>query len=178
MQKIARTALIALAFAVTAAGAFVVAPVRAQEVQYLGSHRDWHTFTFTENGSQVCYMASKPTKEEGNYTSRGDVFLMVTHRPGDGSSNVVSIITGYTYQSGSAVRATIGDRTFEMFTDQDTAWARDGETDQAMVDAMKAGVNMVARGTSSRGTLTTDTYSLLGFTSAYQEIGEACGVSS
>src|SRR3546814_16732925 len=121
-----------------------------------------------ENGNKVCYMASKPTKEEGQYTSRGDVFLLVTHRPGENSRDVVSIITGYTYQSGSAVRATIGDRTFEMFTDQDTAWARDGQTDMAMVATMKAGTNLVARGTSSRGQTPTEPDRSLGFTTTYQ----------
>src|SRR3546814_11545879 len=93
MLKLARTALAGLALVVIATGAFVIGPAQAQEVQYLGSHRDWHTFTFMENGNKVCYMASKPTKEEGQYTSRGDVFLLVTHRPGDNSSDVVSIIT-------------------------------------------------------------------------------------
>lgn len=172
MLKLARTSLVAALLAVAAL------PASAQEPQPLDTHRDWHTFTFTENGNKVCYMITEPTREEGNYTSRGDVFLMVTHRPAENNVNVISVITGYTYQSGSQVRATIGDRTFEMFTNQDNAWARDSATDQAMVDAMKAGVNMVVRGTSSRGTLTTDTYSLLGFTDAYNQISQECGVAS
>jgi hypothetical protein len=33
---------------------------------------------------------------------------------------------------------------------------------------------MVIKGTSSRGTLTTDTYSLAGFTAAYNAIEQAC----
>ena len=35
---------------------------------------------------------------------------------------------------------------------------------------------MVVKGTSSRDTLTTDTYSLIGFTKAYRAIGKACGL--
>ena len=34
---------------------------------------------------------------------------------------------------------------------------------------------MVVRGVSSRGTQTTDTYSLSGFTAAYRAINTACG---
>src|SRR5690606_17765465 len=139
MLNVARIALVAVALAVTATGSFVAGSADAQEVQYLESHRDWHTFTYMENGNKVCYMASKPTKAEGNYTTRGDIFLLVTHRPGENSRDVVSIITGYTYQSGSTVRATIGDRNFELFTDQDTAWARDSQTDRELVAAMRAG---------------------------------------
>lgn len=171
MFKLARLAFAALAAAVTAM------PALAQDAQLLGSHRDWHAFTYTENGNKVCYMATKPTREEGDYTSRGDVYLMVTHRPGENSRDVVSIITGYTYQPQSSVRATIGDKTFTLFTSQDTAWAYDKD-DRQLVAAMRAGVNMVVRGTSSRGTLTTDTYSLLGFTGAYQQISSACGLTS
>lgn len=175
MLKNARLACLALAGLVLVL--FSAAPhgAYAQDVEYLGSNRDWHAFQYMENGNPVCYIASKPTSEEGNYTSRGDVFLLVTHRPGENSTNVVSILTGYTYESGSEVEVTIGNRTFSLFTDQDTAWATD-EDDQALIEAMKAGTDMVVRGTSSRGTLTTDTYSLLGFTASHEQINQTCGV--
>jgi hypothetical protein len=58
------------------------------------------------------------------------------------------------------------------------AWAPDETADRALVQAMAAGRQMVVRGTSSRGTLTTDTYSLSGFTRAHQEINRACGLTS
>ena len=41
---------------------------------------------------------------------------------------------------------------------------------------MKGGLAMIVAGISSRGTLTTDTYSLNGFTAAYDAITKACGV--
>ena len=40
---------------------------------------------------------------------------------------------------------------------------------------MKRGRIMTASGTSSRGTKTVDTYSLKGFTAAYNTIGTDCG---
>jgi hypothetical protein len=36
---------------------------------------------------------------------------------------------------------------------------------------------MIVKGTSSRGTLTTDTYSLSGFTAAFNAISKACGLN-
>ncbi|MDP6574148.1 MAG: hypothetical protein QGI63_04470 [Rhodospirillales bacterium] len=45
-----------------------------------------------------------------------------------------------------------------------------------MVGAMKRGLEMVVRGTSSRSTLTEDTYLLSGFTAAHAAIAKACGV--
>ena len=154
----------------------VAVPVAAQEVEYLGTNRDWHAFQYMENGNRVCYMASRPTREEGNYTQRGDVFVLVTHRPAENSRDVISVITGYSYQAESEASVRIGNETFSLFTDDDTAWAYDTETDRAMVAAMRRGAQMVVQGTSSRGTLTTDTYSLFGFTATMETINEACGL--
>ena len=41
---------------------------------------------------------------------------------------------------------------------------------------MAKGRQLIVTGYSSRGTKTTDTYSLAGFTAAYKAIGKACGV--
>ena len=150
-------------------------PAAAQEVEYLETNRDWHAFQYTENGNPVCYMASRPTREEGNYTRRGEVFVLVTHRPAENSRNVVSFISGYTHQADSEVSVTIGNDSYALFTDGETAWARDAATDGQLVASMRAGANMVVRGTSSRGTATTDTYSLFGFTATMAAIDGACG---
>lgn len=164
-------ALAASVLALTAA-----APARAQgsEPKSIGTFDDWQSVTFEEDGKTGCYITSRPTKEEGDYTQRGRVYLLVTHRPKDGSFDVVSIVAGYTYKEGSSVTVTIGDSDFSMFTHADSAWASDGDTDRQLVAAMKGGSRMVVKGTSSRGTATTDTYSLKGFTRAYNAIAEAC----
>ncbi|MFI5018219.1 MAG: invasion associated locus B family protein, partial [Dongiales bacterium] len=59
---------------------------------------------------------------------------------------------------------------------KDRAWAKDATADKAMIDAMRKGSSLTVKGTSSRGTEITDTYSLLGFSKAYQAIGAACKV--
>ena len=45
-----------------------------------------------------------------------------------------------------------------------------------IIKAMRAGNTLVVKGTSSRGTLTTDTYSLKGFTAVHNALNKACGV--
>ena len=175
MKILFRTA-IAMAFVLLIQAGHGASPALAQEPQHLDTHRDWHTYTFQENGNLVCYMASKPTNEEGDYTQRGDVYMLVTHRPAEASRDVISVITGYTYGPESEAVVTIGDKLFELFTSENTAWARDSATDASLVAAMKAGSSMIIKGTSTRGTLTTDTYSLLGFTAAYNEITRTCGL--
>lgn len=68
-------------------GAFMVLanmPAQAQsaEPRLISTHGDWAAYVMTEDGNKVCYMASTPTKAQGNYTRRGEIFMLVTHRPG------------------------------------------------------------------------------------------------
>ena len=100
--------------------------------------------------------------------------LMTQHIPADGESDVVSVIAGYTFEPESEVEISIGNRQFQMFTLDDTAWNYAEDDDRQMVQAMISGTTMVAVGTSNRGTVTTDTYSLLGFTAARSQMGETC----
>ena len=89
----------------------------------LGEYGDWSAYTYKENGKNVCYMASTPKKDEGKYTQRGDIYAVVTHRPGEKSFDVVNFVAGYTYKKGSKVEIKIGKETFtNIFTDADKAW--------------------------------------------------------
>ena len=146
----------------------------AQSVRVLLESRDWTAYSFQEKGKTVCYIASAPTKAVGNYTRRGDIFMLVTHRPAEKLWNEVSISTGYTFKDKSQVGLTIGKQKFKFFTGGDTAWAYDTTADQKIINAMIRGSTLKAVGYSSRGTKTTDTYSLRGFTAAYKAINNTC----
>ncbi|UEM21492.1 invasion associated locus B family protein [Skermanella mucosa] len=148
----------------------------AAEPQLIGSFNDWNAFSYDESGQKVCYMSSRPKKDEGNYKQRGDIYVLITHRPAEKSLDVVSVTTGYTYKEKSETIVSIGNQNFRLFTDGDTAWARDEKTDRALVDAIRSGSAMVIKGTSNRGTATTDTYSLSGTSAAYEAISKACNV--
>ncbi len=147
---------------------------RAEEVDVLGVFQDWRAYKTTQAGKPLCYMAGEPKKAVGKYKKRGKIYAMVSHRPGAKTFDVFSVHAGYTYKEGSSVTVGIGGDSFTLFTHGDVAWARKASHDRALVRAMKAGRDMVVRGVSSRGTKTTDTYSLLGFSAAYSEISSAC----
>ena len=146
----------------------------AGEQRLMSAYDAWEAYVFDENGSKVCYMASQPGNAEGNYTKRGDSFALITHRPADNTRNVFSYIAGYPYKAGSEVVLKIDEQEFKLFTQDETAWAPDSETDNKIVDALKNGKTMVVNGTSTRGTKTKDTYSLKGSTKAYEKITEEC----
>lgn len=165
--------IVICAVAVWVVGAVIGSPAVAQNPRPIGSYGDWQALTFEESGKSGCYAIAEPTRKEGNYTSRDDVYALVTHRPADDKINVFTVIAGYTYQNESTVTLEVGDEKFSLKTNENTAWASD-EDDPRIVEALKKGTGMVVRGVSSRGTETTDTYSLTGFTKAYNAIGEAC----
>lgn len=141
----------------------------------IGEYGDWTAYSYKDGKNTVCYMASTPKKDEGNYKVRGEIYAVVTHRPADKSYNVVNFVAGYTYKNNSNVVVKIGTTTFNnLFTSGDNAWTPDSATDKKLVEAMKKGQRMVVEGISSRGTKTKDTYSLAGFSSAYRAISTKC----
>lgn len=149
------------------------APIDGARADFLGKFQDWEAHARRDGGSKVCYAATVPTKSEGKYTRRGDVFLLVSHRPADKMIGFVSLEAGYTYSKSSKIAARIGGASFPMFADGELAFAYE---DGPLVEAMIRGADLVVKGTSSRGTLTTDTFSLSGFTAAYKAASKACGV--
>jgi hypothetical protein len=154
---------------------FAAAPARAEEPKQIGEFGNWAAYVFMEDGGKVCYMASQPKKQEGKFSRRGDVFALITHRPAEGSHDVFSYITGYSYKSGSDASVKIGGDSFTLFTQDDTAWAPNDVVDGKIAAAIRKGSDMVVKGTSARGTPTTDTFSLKGSGSAYDAITKECG---
>lgn len=146
----------------------------AQTPYSLGSYTDWNVWELNENGQKICYIVSKPKKQTGTYTRRGKPAILVTRRPGPQVTDEVSVQPGYTYLEGSSVGVSVGQNQFTMFTRGAHAWTKDQTEDRALIDVMKRGENMVVNGESSKSTTSTDTYSLLGFTKAYNAMVEAC----
>ena len=137
---------------------------------------DWSAFKYGSGKTRSCYVASAPQKETGNYKRRGDTFVLVTHRPGEGARDVFELRAGYLYKKDSSVTVMIDGQNFDLFTQGSTAWAKDDKTDGALARAMIRGSKMKVTGISARGTKTVDTYSLRGFTAAYKTIGRDCSV--
>lgn len=153
--------------------ALVALAAAATAKEYHATFQAWSTYTDEVGGEKVCYMASAPVSAEGAYTRRGDMFVQVTHWPDQ--KGVVRVIAGYPYRENSTVTVTVGEESFTLFTAGSDAWVADPDEERRLVEAMKRGAWLVVVGTSQRGTFTTDTYSLMGFTAAYDDIGKRCG---
>jgi Invasion associated locus B (IalB) protein len=153
---------------------FGTGPEAAAQVKQVGQFKRWSANVIQEGRARTCYVHGAPVSMKGKYKSRGKAFLQVTHRPAEGTRDEVGITAGYRYLKDSEAIVVIDKRRFVLFTDRDTAWAKNAREDRKLVRALIKGRKMTVRAKSSRGTLTIDTYSLLGFTRAYRAIGRAC----
>lgn len=150
----------------------------ATETKRIGKFSGWDAYEHTDKGAKLCYLHAQPQKKEPASAKRGEIYLLVTHKPKEKIRNEVSIYFGYPLKDAIPAQAVIGPTTIEMFTHQEAAWAADAATDQKLVDALRKGKTLVVRGESGRGTKTTDTYDLDGFGQALQAIDKACGVGA
>ncbi|MBL4693096.1 MAG: hypothetical protein JKY92_07180 [Magnetovibrio sp.] len=152
-------------------------PAGLAQARMLGTHGDWLVYNDDENGNLTCVMSTEPKKSAGKYKKRGPIYAVISHRPAEKLFYEFSFQAGYTFKKDSNVSVVI-DKTnkFSLFTRGGHAWATDSEGDKNLAKAMRRGNKMVVRGVSSRGTKTTDTFSLKGFTAAIKFINKACKV--
>lgn len=162
-------AVLSLSFLVAGAfGAVAAEPVLLKE------SGDWSAYVLSEGGQKICYMVSSPVKMEGKYGSRGNVYVMITHNVTENTRDTFSFISGYTYKDKSSVTASVDGKSFDLFTQADTAWTPDASVDIEIVKSLKKGSKLVIEGASARGNATKDTFSLKGSGEAYKEISKAC----
>jgi invasion protein IalB len=154
----------------------------AETPKSIGTFGSWQAFAAGGAKPTSCYVSSQPTKSEPKAAKRGDVYLLVSFRKGaNGQPNVaneVSVIAGYTYKEASDVELSVSGSKYMLFTQADGAWARDSQTDEQIVGAFRRAQAATVKGTSSRGTATTDTFSLKGFDQAIAAATKACGVKA
>ncbi|SON57321.1 hypothetical protein HDIA_3780 [Hartmannibacter diazotrophicus] len=146
----------------------------AQTPTLLTQEGDWAAYGYTANGGKVCYIISQPKDLQPKGVNRDPVYMFVTNRPKENVRHEVSVITGYPYKEGSKTTIKIGSDTFVLFTKDDGAWVENAAEEARLIGSMKAGSDMVVTGTSRRGTVTTDTYSLKGVTATMNRIDSEC----
>lgn len=156
------------------AALFLAAPAAAQSATPLGQFRDWAAYVAETSNGKVCYVLSQPKQMQPSNVNRDPVYFFITSRPDQGVNNEVSVVIGYPYQDGSQSTAEIGSDSFTLFTKDDGAWVENAAEENRLVEAMRAGMTMVVKGTSRRGTNTTDNYSLAGISAALDKMGEEC----
>lgn len=163
-----------VAFCITASGA-----IAQESTNRVATMTDWNVFAEPKEGKATeCWAVSKPKEtvnvRDGQPVSvrRGDILLFVTHWPGKAPE--VSFSGGYPFASGSTVEMVIGNATYQLFTEGEYAWTGTPEDDVKLLAEMRKGAAAVLKARSGKGTETTDTFSLLGFSAAVDDAAKRC----
>jgi Invasion associated locus B (IalB) protein len=159
-----------------AATAAAPAPGGDGQPTLLGQYADWGAYTASPGGNKVCFAFAKPktTQLEPVGRARGPSYLFVSTRPAEKVKNEVSVIIGYPFKTSSDATAEIGTAKFAMYTQNDGAWIKNVAEEARMVDAMRKGADLTVKGTSGRGTQSTDQYSLKGLAQALDKVEQEC----
>lgn len=147
----------------------------ANSQEFHGEYKNWGVFTIMQSGKKICYITSTPISKKGNYRNRSEPYMLVTYR---GKKPEISINSGFPFKKGSEVDVKVDSKyKYKFFTSDETvemAWAKDEKTDRDLVTKMKKGSKLISKGYSRLGTHAIDTYSLNGFTKAYEKMQGLC----
>ena len=166
--------LVGVAMALTATGVFA----QSESTNQVAAKTAWSVFE--ETSPKECWAVSAPTETvntgDGRVVAvrRGSILLMTFYRPEAGVAGQITFTGGYPFASGSTVNLNIGGNEFELFTEGEWAWPASAAEDAKIISAMKRGADAVLTARSSRGTITKDTFSLLGYTAAVEEAEKRC----
>ena len=148
--------------------------IDAKKVDHIGVFDDWNAYIFNDKKDKVCFVSSMPLKSTGEYTRRGDVFLIISHRPNEQMYDVLTFVAGYTYMPRSEVQFRVGNIKANLFTNADTAWTKNLKTDEDIARAMNKAVRVTVRGLTIEGVETYDVFSMKGFNNAMEAINRLC----
>lgn len=163
---------IAIASTLLLAGTNLVA-AQAPSPTRIQQFKAWGAYSYKSGNSTVCYVLSVPTSKEPASVDHGDIFFIISQRPGQNISYEPQAMVGYTLKADSKVNVTIDKKNFVMFVKDKAAWVENAAEEPALVAAMKGGSSMTVKATSLRGTGTSYSYSLAGLSQALKQI-ETC----
>lgn len=160
--------------------ALIAGPAFADAPQALGIFKDWSAYQNGSGATQSCYALAKPVSSEPKKARRDPIYFLISDWPARHAKAEPEVVPGYPYKEGSMVTAEVGADKFTFFTKNDGdaggAWIKDPADEQRLIAAMRNGAQLIVTGTSRRGTLTRDTYSLGGISDALDKIHSACGM--
>ena len=118
-----------------------------------------------------CFIGSAPMETDLPESKQRGITYILVYRINKSKDAIVQIAAGYPYKKGQNVDVNIDNVQFDFYSDDDTAWSNE---DSKVIFAMKKGIKLTVQGESSRGTKTTDIYTLKGFTAAYNQLFNDC----
>ena len=154
---------------------FVFNIANAEEnLKSLGKFKDWESFVLLQEGTKICFAQSIPVVKAPKKLKRDPSRLFVSFRPAENIKNEVSVTNGYEFKIKAPVAAKSGKKTYDLFSKGRFAWVVEEKDEIKLISTMKKASRLMIIGNSAQGTQTTDHYSIMGFTKAYNSAKKSC----
>jgi len=138
-----------------------------------GKYKNWESFILTTDKGKVCFAQTKPVKRAPAAIKRNESRIFVTFRPNENVKDEISVTSGHTYKN-STVSAKSGKSNYSFFSQGNFAWLLDENEEKKFIKLMKRATDLMIKGKTKDGAETTDHYSMMGFTKAYNTAKKTC----
>lgn len=147
----------------------------SEKPEQLGSYGEWGAYAAQNGRNRTCYALGQP-KERNPKAKLKDsaAYIFISTRPAENIHNEVAINLGYATKDGSAAVADIDGDSYELITKGTNAWVKDQSREKEFVGALRGGAKLIVKASSSKGTSTTDSYSLKGLSEALARAVQEC----
>ena len=154
---------------------FVFGTLNAEEnLKSVGKFKDWESFILSQEGNKICFVQSIPVVRAPKKLKRDPSRLFVSFRPVENIKNEVSVTNGYDFKLKAPVTAKSGKKAYDLFSKGRFAWVVDSKDEQKLIVTMKRASRLMIVGNTEKGNQTTDHYSMMGFTKAYNSAKKNC----
>ena len=154
---------------------FVFGTSGAEEnLKSLGKFKDWESFILSKEGNKICFAQSIPVVRAPKKIKRDPSRLFVSFRPTENVKNEVSVTNGYEFKLKSPVTAKSGKKSYDLFSKGRFAWVVDTKDESKLIVTMKKASRLMIIGNTDKDDQTTDHYSMMGFTKAYNTAKKSC----
>ena len=145
-----------------------------ENLKSVGKFKDWESFILSQDGNKTCFAQSIPVVRAPKKLKREPSRLFVSFRPAENIKNEVSVTNGYEFKLKAPVTAKSGKKSYDLFSKGKFAWVVDSKDDTKLIVTMKKASRLMIIGNTDKGDQTTDHYSMMGFTKAYNTAKKNC----
>ena len=145
-----------------------------EDLKSLGKFKDWQSFVLVKEGVKTCFAQSIPVVKAPKKFKRDSSRLFISFRPAENIKDEISVTNGYEFKLKAPVSAKSGKKKYDLFSKGRFAWVVDNKDEVKLISTMKKASRLMIIGNSEKGTQTTDHYSMMGFTKAYDAAKKNC----
>ena len=145
-----------------------------ENLKSIGKYKDWESFILSKEGNKICFAQSIPVLRAPKKLKRDPSRLFVSFRPSEKIKNEISVTNGYEFKLKAPVAAKSGKKSYDLFSKGKFAWVVDNNDESKLIITMKKASRLMIIGNTNKGDQTTDHYSMMGFTKAYNTAKKSC----